>query len=126
MSENTSGNVNESGLDSTISSNNISNNISSNNIWNHPFACWMMWLGARAAAVLPQAIGRAAGGGRASQLSQRTAARDKNYLATIIINVTTWNENTTKVDDLSHLYYLLCLLHTSELLLIKIGCNELQ
>ena len=79
-------------------------------IWNPPFAC-SMWLGARAAAVLPQAIGRAGSGsgraGRSSQLSQRTTARDKNYLATIIINVTTWNENKTKVDDLSHLYYLL-------------------
>ena len=109
--------------ENTFSSNNISNKISSNNIWNHPFVCWMMWLGARAAAVSPQAMGRATGGGRASQLSRNTAARQKlcchYYDKTLLLEV--------KTKHLSHLYYLLLLLHDSEWLFIRlVAMNWLQ
>ena len=87
------------------------------------FVCWMMWLGARAAAVLPQAMGRATGGGRASQLSRNTAARQKlcchYYDKTLLLEV--------KTKHLSHLYYLLLLLHDSEWLLIRlVAMNWLQ
>ena len=49
-------------------------------------------LGARAAAVLPQA-GQAGSGG---PTLTKTTARDKNYHAAVIMNVTTWDDNTTK------------------------------
>ena len=53
-------------------------------------------LGARAAAVLPQAIGQAGSGGPVEPTLTKTTARDKNYHAAVIMNVTTWDDNTTK------------------------------